>query len=96
MIQLFHITVATLYQDATLSKIYIYLKGSSGVEIWNQKILIKSCLASGIMTSLILLPFPLWKWSRCYSIKGLMELCKIMVFTSVRKKAFNKFLMSFL
>ena len=38
IIQLLHITVATSYQDATAGKIYSYLIGSSGLEIWNQKI----------------------------------------------------------
>ena len=38
IIQLLHITVATSYQDATAGKIYNYLIGSSGLEIWNQKI----------------------------------------------------------
>ena len=38
IIQLLHITVVTSYQDATAGKIYNYLIGSSGLEIWNQKI----------------------------------------------------------
>ena len=38
VIQLFRITVATPYQDAAVRKIYNYLTGSSGLEIWNQEI----------------------------------------------------------
>ena len=45
-LMLLHATVATCkyYQVATLRKIYYYLTGSSGLEIWNQQNR-KPCLA---------------------------------------------------
>ena len=75
IIELLYITLATLHQDATARKIYNYLTGSLGLEIWNQKISIKPFLAcndKSNFTTIVVLQWSCFSW-----FQSLMGLCNM-------------------